>query len=66
MAGMAPAKVQKCPVRPKTGSEPVVDIIVEDPVVSALLQHIREIREYDMQHASSKDGVWQRDAGPGN
>ena len=43
---MAPVMVQKFPVRPKTGSEPVVDITKKEPVAS------EEIREYDMLHAT--------------
>ena len=50
MAGMAPMLVRKCPVRPKKGSEPVVDVTEKEPAVS------EEILEYDVLHAKFENG----------
>ena len=50
MAGMAPVMVRKFPVRPKTGSERVVDIAEKEPAVS------EKIREYDVLHAKCENG----------
>ena len=60
MAGMAPVMVQKFPVRPKTGSEPAVDITKTEPAVS------EKIREYVACEVRERGPAWHRVAGPGS
>ena len=50
MAGMAPVVVQKFPVRPKTGSEPVVEITEKEPQVN------EGIRGCEMLQAKFENG----------